>query len=341
MKKIELARLEKYIDSALIASGLNDLYAGQMTEVFMRATLRGVGHHDIYSFASRLKDLRDGKISSYPDIRLIRSFGSIECYDGDNGPGEVCSTYIMERAIKIADKFGIALCTIINSNHFLAAAPYVEMAAEKGYVAVLYTRGGPGMGAPGRTEQVISACLMGFAAPTDKGYPIMMDMCMAYASGGLLDAKIKANEKVPPHWGTDKNGNPTTDPAAIANGGTRLPIGSHKGFGLAILGELFTGVLSGGQVIDEPNPRTGKVGTASQAIITVKVDGLMTIGEFKAKTGEMIDRLEARAPNVHIPGQGSYKNRDRMIAQKVIELSDELVEELNHWSIDLTIDSLT
>lgn len=337
--RVGLKELENYIHSSLRASGVNEEHAGWATEVFIRATLRGVGHHDIYNLPERLRDLKSGTTNANPSITMLRSFQTMESYDGDNGLGEVCSTFIMERAKKLADKFGMALCTIRTSNHFLAAAPYVEKAAEEGYISLLYTKGQPSMGAPGKTGKVISACPMGFAAPTGKEFPIMMDICMAYASNGLLDAKIKAGEKVPSYWGTDAGGNPTTDPQLMKTGGTRAPIGGHKGFGLSMFGEFFTGVLSQGEIVDEKNPKTGTM-VSSQAAIIFKPDGLVPLEEFKARTGEMIDRYDSRCPGVHIPGQGSYECRRKLESEKSIELEDKLINELNKWAKELDINQL-
>jgi LDH2 family malate/lactate/ureidoglycolate dehydrogenase len=311
-----------------------------MAEVFMRATLRGVGHHDISSFPGRLQNLEQKVINPAPSIALISQYEALESYEGDNAPGEVASMFILQRAEHLADQHGIAFCAIRHSNHFLAAAPYVEKAAEDGYVGIFYTRGGPSMSAIGRMEKAISTCPMGFGFPTSLDYPVMMDFCLAYASMGLLDAKIKAGESVPAYWGLDKQGNPSTDPAAI-KAGIRAPIGGHKGFGLSMLGEVFTGVLSHGEVIDEPGPLAEKPNPASQAVILIKADGLMPMEQFKARTTAMVERIEARAPGIHIPGQGSYHSKKSFLAENQVDLPPDLVEKLNSWAERLKISPLT
>lgn len=342
MSKVELKNLEEYLFHSLCAVGMNEEHAGWTSEIYMRATLRGVGHHDIYDFPGRLRGLINKKLNSTPSIKLMRSYEAMESFDGDNGLGEVCSTYIMKRGMELADKFGISFCTINNSNHFLAAAPYVEKAAEEGFVAIIYTRGGPSMSVTmDRKGSAVGACPMGFAAPTNEGYPFMMDICLAYASNGLINAKINAGESVPPYWGLDAQGDPTTDPRAIKEGGTRLPIGGHKGFGLSLMGEIFTGVLSGGQVIDEPHPVTGEVGAASQAVIVIKPDGLMEPDKFRLRTSNMIQRVEARAPGVHIPGQGSFRNKEKYRAENSIDLKTELIEKLNRVAVELGIKQIS
>jgi LDH2 family malate/lactate/ureidoglycolate dehydrogenase len=168
---------------------------------------------------------------------------------------------------------------------------------------------------------------MGFAAPTDKGYPILFDACVAYASNGVLNAKIKAGEKVPPYWGLDPDGNSTTDPKLIKEG-TRSFIGGHKGFGIAIWAELVTGLLSDGQIIDEPMP-DGKLGRPSHTILCIDAAGLIGKERLASRTAAMIDRMTMRAPGLTIPGQRSDANKKELLNKGGMELSDDLVERLN------------
>lgn len=340
MPKVDIKALSEFMYKVLISIGLNDLHARWTCEACMRATVRGVGHHDINNYPDRLKSMVSGKINVKPAIELINKYQALECYEGDNGPGEVCCTFIIERGKFLAEQYGIGFCTVINSNHFLASAPYVEKAAEEGYIAILFTRGSPLMGAPGRKEQVISVCPMGFSAPNGKQYPFLADMCLTYASGELLADKIKKGEKVPYYWGLDEKGNPTSDPSMIQNGGTRAPIGGHKGFALSIMAEIFTGILSGGQVIDEPSPLTGNPGTASQAAIVLKLQGLMPIEKFTKRMSDMIDRIEARAPGIHIPGQGSYYNKMKFTNEQKIELDYGLINSLNKIAEELLVEAI-
>lgn len=336
MTKIALNAMHDYMRSALLKVGLSPQHADWMAEVYYRATLRGVGHHDISTFAGKLKSLSDGTLNPNPRITPIRQYGAMENYEGDNAPGEVASMFILQRAEVLAAQHGIAFCAINHSNHFLAAAPYVEKAAEDGFIGLLYTRTGPALSEIGRTEKALSACPMGFAFPTGLEYPVMLDICLAYASMGLLDAKIKAGESVPAYWGLDANGQPTTDPAAL-KAGTRAPIGGHKGFGLAMLGEVFTGVLSGGEVIDEPHPHTGQASPTAQAAILLKADALMPMEQFTARTTTMVERIEALAPGIHIPGAGSHRHKKSFQAENQVDLPAEVVARLDDWATRLGI----
>lgn len=341
MVNIQLPRLKTFMAALLRGAGMNEKNAETMTDVMMRATLRGVGHHDVHDLPGRVKSYLSGRINPNPEIRLISGFQALERYDGDNGPGELCCSFIMDRAEQMADEHGIALCTIQNSNHFLSAAPYVEKAAEKGYLAIIYTRTNPAMNVLGASPRIIGSSPMGFAAQTNEEYPIMLDICLAYASYGKFQEMADAGEEVPSYWGTDAGIRPTTDPAAIKNGGQAAPIGQHKGMGLSMLTEILTGVLSGGQIIDEKKSETSKgVGVYSQTAIVIKADGLMTSEAFKSRTSDVAKRMKALTPTTHIPGQASYEKKKAMEKDGYARLDPELVESLNALAEKLGIDVL-
>ncbi|TDF91818.1 Ldh family oxidoreductase [Paenibacillus piri] len=339
MTKVFTNRLERFTQQLLKAAGLNDSNAATVTDVFMRATLRDVGHHDIYELPGRIDGLLSGKVKANPEISLIHSFGALENYEGDQGLGELCASFVMKRAEQLAERFGIGLCSIRNTHHILASAPYVEASAEKGYIGYIITRGAPTMGAPGRKEKVIGTSPMGYAVPTDKGYPLMFDACLAYTSNGVLAEKIQAGERVPIGWGLDAEGNPTDDPAAIAKG-TRLPMGGHKGFGLTLLGEVLTGILSEGQIVDEPQSGTGVIGVPSHTALCIKADGLFGADTFKRRVSEIIDRMERRASGLQVPGQGSHTRKMKIICEGAIDLKEELVNKLNERARSLQLETL-
>jgi LDH2 family malate/lactate/ureidoglycolate dehydrogenase len=340
MSVISIDRIEQFVYQALLKSNIPEDHATWVAEIYRQATLRGVGHHDIYNFPGRLKSLKTGIINPKPSLLLLKEFQTLAQFEGDNGLGEVCSWHIMEQAKKRADIFGMGLAVIRNSNHFLASAPFIEKAAEEGYISILYTHGAPLMKAPGRKEKVISACPMGFSFPSSGDFPIVADFCLTYASGEQLGAKAQAGEKVPSHWGVDAEGNPTTDPKIMNSTGARSGIGEHKGFAFSMLAEVLTAVLADGPVIDEPHPQTGKTGIAMQTAIVIKADGLVSGDTLASRVTQMLSRLDARAPGIHIPGKSSYDSKMRIEQNGGIELKQGLIDTLNGWARELGIEGL-
>jgi len=340
-RRVALVDLRRGCASLARGAGLVDPDAETLADVYMRATLRGVGHHDIGDLPSRIGALREGRINPRPTIVCVAGQGgAAEAYDGDNGLGELCASFITSRAESLADTFGIGFCTIAGSNHFLAAAPYVERAAERGYLALIFSRTRLVMGVPGHDARLIGNQPVGFATLAGDHSPLLFDAALAYASYGRMDAMARAGQSVPSHWGSASGGETTTDPRAIMDGGVSHAIGGHKGFGLAILVELLTGVLSGGPVIDEMHPQFDDCGVHAHAAIVLQPAALMAREHYHRRVSTMLNRIAGRAPGVVFPGQRSYARRAEADRQGAIEVDVPLLDELNRWASMLGVAQL-
>lgn len=340
MIQITWEEMHRYVEDAWAAVGAPKEDCAVMADVFTETTKRGVGHHDIHNFPSRLDRVRSGMINPVPKITPIASFGAMESWDGDHGTGEVLNHFLMDRAMKLAQVHGIGFAVIRNSNHYLCSAPYVEQAAEQGYIGFITAKAGTAMGMPGISGNVIGQAPMGYAFPTAEKWPVMMDICLAYIAGEPLNIRAEKGIPVPSYWGADKDGKPTTSARDIVNGGVKFPIGEHKGFGLALLMELLTGVFSMGAILDEGEEDPIYRGT-SHAAIAIKTDALMTREMYRVRSQELIDRLRARSEKIHVPGDSSWKNIQQYNKLGYIELEDGLVEKLNWYSREYGFPQLT
>lgn len=339
MDNISLKELSRLTRDLLIAAGMGAGQAETVTEIYMRSTLRGVGHHDIYSLPGRVEAMRSGKINPRPQIEKLSGIGACAVYSGDNGPGELLCAYITDRACELADHYGIGLCAVRDSNHFLGSAPYVQRAADRGYLAMVFTRAEPGMGTHALPARIMGNNPMGFASPAGEDQ-IMLDVCCAYASYGELSARMKRGEAVPEGWGLDKDGADTRDPGAILQGGVPLAMAEHKGFGLALLIELLTGALTGGQVIDEKNEKFGSGGTLSHTAIVIKPGAVTPDGTFSERVKTIGKRLRDKRPDARLPGQRSNEVSRLLAASGDVALRPEFVERLNALAQQLQVRGL-
>ena len=339
MKTVELVRLRAFIRDAFLACGVSGDDSAAAAEIFMRATLRGIGHHDVRDLPSRFDGLLEGRINAAPEYRRLGAFRTMETWDVDRGLGEVTCSFAMERAMRLADEYGIGMCFIRNSNHFLAAAPYVELAAEDGYVAVLWCKGGMNMGTTGRTENCIGSLPMGYAFDAGGEAPVVFDACLAYTSHGELRARAARGEPVEPWWGVDAEGKPTTDAAKLL-AGTRMAIGGHKGYALSMLGEVLSGVFTGGWIMDLP-PADERVDNHwGHTALVIKPEAIMDANTFRQRTATLLERADALAPGVHIPGQGSHRRKASMLSRGTVELEDGIAVRLDEMAERLTISKL-
>ena len=330
MTMIAFSALDSFTFTLLSRLGLSSSDARVMTDIYISTTKRGVGHHDIHNLPQRLERLVSRDLNPAPEFRRLSAFGGLERYDGDNAPGELIVHCAMARAMALAAVHGMGLCAVRNSNHYLCSAPYVEQAARAGYIGLIIAKAMPTMGVPGHQGNLIGQSPMGFAFPAGELDPAMLDICLAYVSFEKLRMMAENGEPVPAHWGVGPDGQPTTDAKALLKG-TKYPIGEHKGFGLALLCELLTGVLSGGCILDEPE-EPGGIREMSHTAIAIKVDALMPMEEFEKRSEALLTRLKARDRDVHIPGEASFKKTRGYEASGEIELEEALIRQLNAFA---------
>ena len=305
--------------------------------VYATQALRGVGHHDLNNLPGLLQRLSEGSLNARPNVALVASQDATATIDGDNGPGELVCYRAMSLAIEKATVRGVGFVVVRSSNHFLAGAPYVLLAAQAGMAGLCLSNTISCMAAPGSPDDLIGNNPLAFAAPTAGGYPIVLDICQAYASWGVMNARKRAGQAIPAYWGRDRDGQPTTDPAAVLDGGVFLPTAEHKGFGLAILIEVLTSVLGGGAITDHIRSRATVPGEGhSQTCLAVDVAHFMPIEVFTQRTAALMALLKAHGAEVKVPGERSAAAAAEAWAQGV-RLRPGPGQALREWADRLNV----
>lgn len=327
MGQIGIEKLEKRMIELCIDHGLCGADARVMSEVYMRASYRGVGHHDIHDLFGRFNALDKGLIKSTPQIKKISEFGGMEVWDGDCGLGEICTYHVTKRSMALAQAHGIGFATIRNSNHFLAAAPYVEMADEGGFLTIVMSKSPGGLSLPGADKNIMGNNPFGFAASYGSGQ-ILLDICNAYSSFGKMQQKMIAGESVPEYWGNDAEGRPTSDAKSIFESGLYMPMGEHKGFGMAIMIELFTSIIAEGAILNEDQLKSGLRGSYTQTAISIDVSKLMPELTYRERVKRMTEIFKHLYPDIYIPGQRSMQVRQAIQEKGYFEMEDSLLEKL-------------
>ena len=323
--KMCFEELECMISEVLTVTGMEEENIRIVTDVYIAQTKRGIGHHDINDIVWRVFRILSGGIKANPSYKKLSSYASMESWDGDNGTGELTCTFAMKRAVHLAGQYGMGLCMMRNSNHYLASAPYTMLAAKSGCIGMIIAKDVPSMGMPGHEGKVVGHSPNGYAFTTDEDWLVMFDGCLAYVSGhGNLNQAAEQGKAVPGWWGVGPDGAPTTDPTALLKG-TRYPIGEHKGYAYAILCELLTGVLGMGPILDQTDGPDGLKNNTTHTAIALKADALMSMETFNNRSSLLIDRIRNRAPDIRIPGYRSYESEKTHTKSNVIEINDNLM----------------
>lgn len=238
------AELTELATTALVGLGLTRKDAADAARVLTLAEMFGLSTHGVGRIESYGERLQINGINPRPSISLEQIAPALIRVDGDNGVGPLVGMRALEAAMKAAATTGVALALARGSNHFGPVSPYSYIAAEAGFASLIGSNATTTIAPWGGSEARLGNSPCGFGFPNPGGDPIILDMAISVAARAKIRNAAKAGQPIPSTWATDRAGRPTTDPNEALNG-FLLPIGGHKGYGLALVVDLLAGLLSG------------------------------------------------------------------------------------------------
>jgi L-2-hydroxycarboxylate dehydrogenase (NAD+) len=292
---------------ALMKVGVPEDHARMTADVLIESDLRGIESHGFARFADfYVYRARDGHLNLNPQVRVLRDTASAATVDGDGGLGFVAGTVAMRLAIEKAQATGVGMVSVRNSTHYGPASPYALMALNHGMCGISLTTGGNGVVPPGGAQRVYGLNAISFAAPMrPPEAPFCLDMAASVVAAGKLEIARRRGKAIPVGWVKDGAGEDVTDPDLYYESegmGGILPLGSEtltgawKGFGLAIMVDILTGVLSGGHSSAELPRRA-----ANHFFAAMKIDAFTSVESFYDQMETMKETLRA---SPRLPGAG-------------------------------------
>lgn len=335
------------VGTALLAKlGVPLDHARLTVDTLIEADLRGVESHGVAHLVDfYVRRLQRGAINPRPDVKVVHQAPAAALVDGDRGLGFVVAHTAMELAIEKAHETGLGFVSVRNSTHYGAGFHYALKAARRDMIGLSMTTGGNIVVPPGGKTRVYGANVISVAAPTGRGFDFVLDGSTSAVAGGKLEVALRRGVPIPEGWALDEHGQPTTDPRALLRGGGLLPLGgdpqhgAYKGFGLAIVADIMSGVLSGaGASVMLPGD-----GAAAHMLGALRIEAFLTHEEFLGHIDALIARLKAteRQPGVDeilIPGEREARLERERLAAGAIPLHPEIVAGMNAAAAELGVD---
>ena len=296
----------------LTAAGADQRSASLVAEGLVEADARGLPSHGLLLLPMYLDRIRQGSVDPAGSNLILNDLGALVTIDSRNGLGQASAQEAMELAISRAREHGIAAAN---------------------------TR--PLMPAPGGAKAVVGNNPIAFAVPRTGQDPVIFDVALSEAAMGKIRLAEAEGRSIPTTWATDAEGRPTDDPtAAIA--GLLLPTGGAKGFGLALMVDMLTGVLSGGGFGDSvrglyADPRR----PYNSSTFFLAIDAGALDPAFADRAAELAAQVQASpmvSPDAtaRIPGERSAQNHRRSVREG-IRLPRSVVEQIEHWEQQLEL----
>lgn len=337
--------LREFTEAVFQAVGVPPDDAALTADHLIEANLRGVDTHGITRvLVPYVRRIQKGLLRPQTEVTVVRERPSSALLDANNGLGQVAAARAMERAIEKAAQTGCAWVSLRNSNHFGAAAYYVQMAAARDMVAMVATNGPAAVAPWGGSKAMLSTNPLAYGIPAGVEPPVILDMATTVVSRGRLNLFAKRNIEIPLTWALDEEGRPTNNPHAALRG-TLQPLGGYKGYGLALVIDLVCGVLTGagygvhcgGHLLEYDRPPQN----VGSTFVAVTVDSFMDVPDFKARVDGALREIKdsPRAPDtdrIYAPGEIEYETREKRL-QRGIPIDLEIEADLRALAAELAV----
>lgn len=304
-------------------------------DVLVQADLRGVESHGVSNYVALIyvPGLTSGVINPHPKVHVEHAHRATAMVNGDGGLGMVVGHFAMNEAIHLARDTGAAWVTVRNSRHFGMAAYYAMMALEHDMIGFAFTNAGPIVVPTFGRQPMLGTNPIAFAAPAGEEWPFVLDMATSTVAIGKVFGALRTGGTIPVGWAVDTEGRPTTDAHAAVQSRSLMPLGGpvetggYKGYGLATMVDILSGVLSGagfGAAL-----AGGEVGHLVGAI---SVDAFRPAADFKAMMDESIRALRSSATaegadRIYVAGEIEFET-ERERRANGIPLHTEVIDTL-------------
>ncbi|KAJ4004107.1 hypothetical protein NW752_010815 [Fusarium irregulare] len=313
---ISASEARRFVEDVLKGNNIPAENAAIIARCLIAADLRGVDTHGMNRIPSYMERIRQGVLNATAQPTLTQVTPAVAQVDGQNGFGFVAAHKGMAAAIESAKVFGIGMASIKHSNHFGMSAWLVQQALDENMMSLVFTNSSPALPAFGGKSKLLGISPIACGAP-GKGdmESFILDMAPSVAARGKIYKAKRRGEKIPTDWALDAEGRPTDDPEA-ALGGVMLPMGGPKGSALAIMMDVFSGVLSGsafaGHVTGPYDP--SKPADVGHFLMAIKPDLFMSLDEFRERMQYLYERVvgsekAAGVERIYFPGEIEQLNQ--------------------------------
>lgn len=334
-------------------------HADLASRVLLSADIRGVDSHGVARLSGYVRLWEAKRINARPNISVIHETPSTAVVDGDAGLGLVVAPFAMEKAIEKAETAGTGWVAVKNSNHFGIAGYHATMALEQSMIGMAMTNASAIVAPTFSVERMLGTNPIAVAIPAKSEPPFVADFATTTASNGKLEILQRKNEEAPLGWVQDANGQPVTNANALKDGGALLPLGgdrehgSHKGYALGSIVDIFSAVLGGASYgpwappfpayvpVPENMPGEG----LGHFLGAMRVDAFRPAEEFKAHMDNWIKRFRSARPapgfeKVLIPGD-IEREMEMLRRKEGIPVFNSVVDDLNKVGERMGVDLLT
>jgi LDH2 family malate/lactate/ureidoglycolate dehydrogenase len=286
-------------------------------EALVSADMRGISTHGVNLLRMMSERVLAGMLTIPTRIDVVADDMTTAVLDGNNGLGQVAAHRALRLSVEKARRSGMGMVSLRNTNNIGALGYFTSLAAEHdGVASIVMTNGNPSVAPYGSAEPFFGTNPLSIGVPALPGRPLVLDMSSSVVARGKIRLASLSGETIPLGWALDDTGTPTCDPG-LALKGCLLPLGGPKGSGLAMMIDIFSGMLSGsayGRGLKSFHELNGATGVGA-CFIAIDIGRFLDPGSFEMKIAEYIQeikglRKETGVAEILLPGEIERKKQE-------------------------------
>jgi len=342
--RVDPGRLIDFATAVYEGVGLPHEDARLLADTLVQADLWGHQSHGVLRLGWYLERVQNGVMKPVTKPEFVIDGGAIALIDGHDGVGHVLSMLATREAIKRAKAHGVGAVGVRNSNHFGTCMYYTMTGAREGCMMFLTSNGGPAMAPWGGMKKVIGTNPWSISTPAGRHPPFVVDMANTGVARGKIYLARQKRQPIPLGWALNAAGAPTTDPQEAIDG-IILPMAEHKGYAIAMMVDVLSGVLTGSGFLTQVHSpyKTAEKSNCGHLFIAVNIEAMQPLAQFNARMEQYIAEIKAvpRAQGfdeVFYPGEIEARNNERN-RRDGIEFPEDTLADLRRIAKETRLES--
>ena len=337
MSLVKVSEFKEKIVKIFMSCGVPEAESKMMSDVLTDAEVKGIKTHGYFRVPRYVSCLKSGGIIADPEFKILVDTPNMALVDGCGGLGIPISVKAAKLAIKKARENGVGIVSVRGSHHLGPAGYYADMCANEGMLGMSMSNGDVLLAATGSREKTIGNNPFAYAIPAGKYGNILYDVAISMGSDIKVIQAAKENKLLPDGWIINSEGIPSNDPNDYINGGTLLPFGSYKGYGLAVMVECFAAALSGSAMtknVHAWNFQAGTCGNVGHFFMAIDISVFGNKDEYISRVENMIEEIASSAKSqgtdkIYYPGEKEKSLKEKCLREDLVEVDDDTLAQIS------------
>lgn len=292
--RVNPVNLTEFATAVCIHAGMPDTDAKLLADTLVQADLWGHQSHGVLRLGWYLDRILNGVMNPVTHPEFEVDAGAVALINGRDGVGHVLADLARKEAVRRAKKHGIAVVGVHTSNHFGTCMYYTRLGALDGCVMLLTSNGGPAMAPWGGCKKIIGTNPLSVAAPAGSFPPLLVDMANTGVARGKIYLARNRQLPIPLGWALTSEGTPTTDPQEAIDG-IILPMAEHKGYAIAVMVDMLSGVLTGSGFLSAVKSpyKTAEKSNCGHLMVAMNIEAFQPRDQFNTRMEDFIREIKS------------------------------------------------